>query len=149
MAHPRTRRESVMQPTTRLWTGRALSALAVLFMLFDTIGHLLRNQPVVDAFARLGYPLSLSVGLAIVELVCTIAYVFQPTSILGAHRQSASFHHIVPHLYRDPRMGRALAAGRAAACPDSPSTQVAGSAYVVSSLLGQCADQDRKDGGRF
>ena len=73
-----------MQPTTRLWTGRVVSALAVLFMLFDTIGHLLRNQPVVDAFARLGYPLSLSVGLGVVELVCTIAYVFQPTSILGA-----------------------------------------------------------------
>src|SRR5437867_13068357 len=73
-----------MQPSTRLWTGRVFSALAVLFMLFDTIGHLLRNQPVVDAFARLGYPLSLSVGLGVVELVCTIAYVFQPTSILGA-----------------------------------------------------------------
>jgi len=73
-----------MQPTTRLWTGRVLSALAVLFMLFDTIGHLLRIQPVVDAFARLGYPLSVSVGLGIVELVCTIVYVFPPTSILGA-----------------------------------------------------------------
>ena len=73
-----------MQPTTRLLTGRVLSALAVLFMLFDTIGHLLRIQPVVDAFARLGYPLSVSVGLGIVELVCTIVYVFPPTSILGA-----------------------------------------------------------------
>ncbi len=73
-----------MQPTTRLLTGRVLSALAVLFMLFDTIGHLLRVQPVVDAFARLGYPLSVSVGLGIVELVCTIVYVFLPTSILGA-----------------------------------------------------------------
>jgi len=73
-----------MQPTTRLWTGRVLSALAVVFMLFDTIGHLLRVQPVVDAFARLGYPLSVSVGLGIVELVCTIVYVFPPTSILGA-----------------------------------------------------------------
>ncbi len=73
-----------MQPTTGLWTGRVLSALAVLFMLFDTIGHLLRVQPVVDAFARLGYPLSVSVGLGIVELFCTIVYVFPPTSILGA-----------------------------------------------------------------
>jgi len=53
-------------------------------MLFDTIGHLLRIQPVVDAFAHLGYPLSRSVGLGVVELVCTLAYVFQPTSILGA-----------------------------------------------------------------
>ncbi len=73
-----------MQPTTRLWTGPIFSALAVLFMLFDTIGHLLRIQPVVDAFAHLGYPLSRSVGLGVVELVCTLAYVFQPTSILGA-----------------------------------------------------------------
>jgi DoxX-like protein len=39
---------------------------------------------VVEAFNRLGYPISLSPALAIIELVCLIAYVIPRTSILGA-----------------------------------------------------------------
>ena len=40
----------------KLWTGRALSGLTVLFMLFDAVGKFVMPQQVVQAFARLGFP---------------------------------------------------------------------------------------------
>jgi hypothetical protein len=33
-----------------------MSALVVVFLLFDTIIHLTKPAPVVDAFAKLGFP---------------------------------------------------------------------------------------------
>jgi hypothetical protein len=67
-----------------LWAGRILVALSALFLLFDAAGHLIVPAAVVEAFNRLGYPLSLSSVLAIVELVCLIVYVIPRTAILGA-----------------------------------------------------------------
>ena len=52
-----------------LWSARILSALVALFLLFDAVGHMAKPAPVVDAFARLGYPLSASLGIGIVERV--------------------------------------------------------------------------------
>jgi hypothetical protein len=43
-----------------------------------------RIVSVADALARLGFPLSLSVELGIVELICVALYVIPRTSILGA-----------------------------------------------------------------
>jgi len=68
----------------QLWTGWVISAIAVLFLLFDGILHVLKPQPVVDSFAQLGFPLSLAVGLGVLELVCTVLYVFPRTAALGA-----------------------------------------------------------------
>ena len=67
-----------------LWTGRILSTLCILFMLFDAVGHLLKPAAVVDAFNRLNFPLSLSVSLGIIGLICVIVYAIPQTSILGA-----------------------------------------------------------------
>lgn len=67
-----------------LWTGRILSILAIVFMLFDAIGHLLKPAPVVQAFLQLGIPLSLSIYLGIIQLLCILIYVIPRTSILGA-----------------------------------------------------------------
>ena len=67
-----------------LWAGRIVSALAVLFMLFDGVTHLMKPAPVAEAFTRLGFPLSLSVELGIIELLCVVVYVIPRTSILGA-----------------------------------------------------------------
>ena len=68
----------------QLWTGRVLSGIAVLFLLFDAIIHLLKPQPVVTAFGQLGYPLSASVTIGVIELVCVVLYVIPRTAILGA-----------------------------------------------------------------
>lgn len=69
---------------TTSWTGRGLSAFAVLFMIFDGVIHVAKPQPVVDAFIQLGFPLSTSLGLGILELACTALYVIPRTSTLGA-----------------------------------------------------------------
>ena len=66
------------------WTGRILSGLVAAFMLFDGIIHVLIPAPVVDAFAQLGVPLRLSIGIGIVELVCTALYAVPRTSVMGA-----------------------------------------------------------------
>ena len=67
-----------------LWTARALSTLVALFLLFDATIHLTKPAPVVDAFTRLGYPLSASVGIGMVELACLVAYVIPRTALLGS-----------------------------------------------------------------
>jgi DoxX-like family len=67
-----------------LWTGRIISGPAGLMFAFDGVGHLVKPAPVVEAFARLGYPLSASVGIGILLLVCTAIYVTPKTWVLGA-----------------------------------------------------------------
>ncbi len=68
----------------RLWTGRILSGLAVLFLLFDAIIKLIKIRPVVEGFARLGYPEGVAVPIGVVLLVCVIIYVIPRPSVLGA-----------------------------------------------------------------
>ena len=68
----------------RLWAGRIISALPVLFLLFDSVIHIIVPAPVVEAFAQLGYARSLSLPLGIIELICVILYVIPRTSVLGA-----------------------------------------------------------------
>jgi hypothetical protein len=66
------------------WTARVLTIVVSLFMLFDGVMHVLMPAPVVEAFARLGYPLSVGPGIGIVELLSTALYVVRRTSIVGA-----------------------------------------------------------------
>ena len=44
----------------RLWAGQTMSAIAVLFLLFDSVIKLVVIAPVVESFAQLGYPVSLA-----------------------------------------------------------------------------------------
>lgn len=69
---------------TMLWTGRIMSAVPVLFLLFDAVGKLMKPAPVVTATVQLGYPESVITGLGIVLLVCTVLYAIPRTSVLGA-----------------------------------------------------------------
>lgn len=81
-----------MQPLTqsaavskkRLWAGRILSGLIVLFLLFDSITKIMRIAPVLEATVRLGYPVHLIQGIGIVLLACAVLYVIPRTSVLGA-----------------------------------------------------------------
>ncbi len=68
----------------RLWTGRVLSTLAVLFLLSDAVGKLIMPVWVVQAFVRLGFPTSLGLGIGILLLICTVLYAIPRTAILGA-----------------------------------------------------------------
>jgi DoxX-like family len=67
-----------------LWTGRIISALAVLFLLFDGVLKLFKTTDVVDVTVRLGYPESIIVNLGIVLIASTVIYVIPRTTVLGA-----------------------------------------------------------------
>lgn len=67
-----------------LWTGRILSSLLILFLLFDSITKLMKAAFVMQAFAQLGYPPSLAPVIGGILLVCIVFYVIPRTSILGA-----------------------------------------------------------------
>jgi hypothetical protein len=67
-----------------LWTGRVISGLVVLFMLFDGISKVMKAQQVIDATVRIGFPVTTIVGIGITLLACTVLYVIPNTSILGA-----------------------------------------------------------------
>lgn len=75
---------AAIRTTAMIKTSYVLSGIVVLFLLFDGTIHILEPQPVVDAFAQLGYPLSVSVTLGIIELLCVALYVIPRTAILGA-----------------------------------------------------------------
>jgi hypothetical protein len=68
----------------RLWTGRIMSALPVLFLLMDGVMKLMKPDFVVKATVQLGYPENVIVGLGIIVLVCVILYVIPRTAVLGA-----------------------------------------------------------------
>lgn len=70
--------------TAALWTGRGLSALAVLFLFLDSLGKLLEVPPVVAGSQQLGYPASTVFPIGVVLLLCVAAYVIPSTSVLGA-----------------------------------------------------------------
>ena len=67
-----------------LWTGRVLSGLAVLFLLFDASLKLLKLPVAIDATVQLGYPASAVLVIGLLELICTLLYVIPSTSVLGA-----------------------------------------------------------------
>ena len=68
----------------RIWAGRIVSALPVLFLLFDGTIHIMRIPAVVAGFAQAGFPISTAVPIGIIEIVCIILYVIPRTSVLGA-----------------------------------------------------------------
>jgi hypothetical protein len=69
-----------------LWTGRALSALAALFLVFDAIIKLIPIAAVGEAMQQLGYSNSVALarGLGVVTLVCVALYLSPRTSVVGA-----------------------------------------------------------------
>src|SRR4051812_45371932 len=66
------------------WIGRVVTALPVLFLIFDLSIKLAHIQPVTDAFSRLGVPDHLAVTIGVLELICLAIYLLPRTSVLGA-----------------------------------------------------------------
>lgn len=67
-----------------LWTGRVLSALAVLFLAVDAVGKLARPEAVVRGTTSLGYPESVILPLGIIQVALLVLYLIPRTSPLGA-----------------------------------------------------------------
>ena len=73
-----------MESRKRIWIGFAISGTLLLFLLFDSVGKLLKVPPVVEGSARLGYPESSIAGIGVVLLVCTVLFAIPRTSFFGA-----------------------------------------------------------------
>lgn len=67
-----------------IWTGRVISILVVLFLLFDVTGKFMNPPPVAEATAHLGLPATSPSTLGVILLLCVVVYVIPATSILGA-----------------------------------------------------------------
>ena len=75
-----------MNSRTAVWTGRMLSGIAVLFLIFDGAIKLVPIQPVTDSLRELGYPATDSFArfLGVITLICTALYAWPRTALLGA-----------------------------------------------------------------
>ncbi len=71
-------------PKWMTWTGRVLSALPVLLLLFSAGMKLSKIDDVKKEFARLGYPESVITPIAITEIACAVVYAIPQTAVLGA-----------------------------------------------------------------
>jgi DoxX-like family len=70
--------------TKRLWIGRVLSGLVVLFLLMDSVMKLSKPAAVLKAQAELGWPDEITVATGVVLLICTILYAVPKAATLGA-----------------------------------------------------------------
>src|SRR5436190_12310281 len=68
------------------WTGRVLSGLVVVFLLFDGAVKLVPWPIVTETMDKIGYGSSESLArtLGVITVACTVLYAIPPTSILGA-----------------------------------------------------------------
>ncbi len=66
------------------WTGRVLSALVVLFLLFDGSIKVMQLDVVTETGAQLGLPAHLNFGLGVLTFIIVVLYAIPRTSILGA-----------------------------------------------------------------
>ena len=67
-----------------LWTARVMSALPVLLLLFSGIMKFIPSPQLNEGFSHLGLPVSMAVGLGVLELACTAIYLIPRTAVLGA-----------------------------------------------------------------
>ena len=67
-----------------LWTGRALSGLAILFLVFDGVTKVLKVTQVMEASAQLQFPPWTIPVIGALLLFCTLIYAIPQTSVLGA-----------------------------------------------------------------
>ena len=68
----------------KIWTARILEGFAVLFLVVDGAGKVLRLAPYVEGTAKVGYPEGCLVPLGIVLLASTLLYAVRRTAVLGA-----------------------------------------------------------------
>jgi hypothetical protein len=67
-----------------IWTGRVLSALPVLLMLFSGTMKLTKGPGVVEGFQKFGYSEHLLLTIGLLEVGCVIIYLIPQTAVLGA-----------------------------------------------------------------
>jgi hypothetical protein len=76
--------ELVPISATALWTGRILSGLVVVFLLFDGAIKLIPLDIVIETSRQLGIPTHLAFTLGVLTLAGTLLYAYPKTAVLGA-----------------------------------------------------------------
>jgi len=72
------------QSKLALWTGRIVSGLCILFLLFDAIGKIIKESHSVSGSIALGIPEHTIQGIGTTLLICTVLYLIPRTAIIGA-----------------------------------------------------------------
>jgi len=66
------------------WLGTGITALVVLFMVFDGVTKVIKVKPVMEACQQMNISPEMAVGIGLLLLACTVLYVTPRTAILGA-----------------------------------------------------------------
>ena len=67
-----------------VWTGRVVSAIPVLLMVFSAAMKFAKPAPVVEGMVRAGFPTALLFVVGVLEFLSCVVYVIPQTAILGA-----------------------------------------------------------------
>lgn len=70
--------------TAKVWTGRTMGGLVILFMLMDSIFKFIVNEEVIKGTTDLGFQVHHLPIMGTLGLIATLLYIFQRTEILGA-----------------------------------------------------------------
>ncbi len=76
---------------SKLWTGRVMSWIVILFMLMDGVGKLAKPEAVIKGTLDLGYAEHHIAIMGIIGLIATVLYAIGRTSVLGAILLTAYF----------------------------------------------------------
>jgi hypothetical protein len=75
---------SALRSGAATWTGRVLSALVVLFLLFDGLIKIVEMDVVKESMTQLGYPPNIAFSLGVMTLAIAVLYALPRTAVLGA-----------------------------------------------------------------
>jgi hypothetical protein len=70
--------------TAKVWTGRIMGGLVILFMLMDSIFKFVVNEEVIKGTTELGFQVHHLPVLGTLGLIATLMYIFPRTEIIGA-----------------------------------------------------------------
>jgi hypothetical protein len=68
----------------RVRAGWGVSAFLAAFMVVDAAAKFIKPAPVMEAFARSGWPVELASTVGAILLVCTLLYLMPRTAVVGA-----------------------------------------------------------------
>lgn len=68
----------------RLWTGRTMTGIAILFLAVDSVVKVIGFAAAAEGTVRLGYPATALLPIGIIELACVFVYMVPRTSAFGA-----------------------------------------------------------------
>lgn len=71
-------------PKWQIWAGRIMSSIAILILLADSIGKLMRTKANLDGFAASGIDPKYCVSIGVILLVSLIIFVIPRTAFMGA-----------------------------------------------------------------